>query len=439
MLSICVFLVLIILVFLAYLDARKPKKFPPGPKWFPIIGCAWQFHKLHQKMGLISKASEELALKYGPLVGVRIGCTRIVFVYGLRATQELLTRDDFQNRPDGIFYTSRTWGKRRGLMFVESEFWRKQKQFVLKQLGFRKENMAHSIENELGGIINNLKKGIEDGNGEGFFQMDDLFGVPTLSALWTLMVGYEYAKDEKEMEALEVIVKDMFGNSRLIGGLFDQFPFLRYICPNYCGYNEYININGKLTTFIKKTVDKLKETYNSNATRGFIDSYLHVLNSEEKAESFSEDQLVAIGLDLFFAGYETTSKTLSLAFLFMLLHPDIKKKAQEEIDKVGTILSGNLRGVILTTDAGWEDPKIFNPERFIKNGRLSIPKNFMGFGLGKRRCVGESLAKTHMFLIFTELLHTFNFEAIPTDPPIAEFRDGFVPTLRPFRGKITLR
>ncbi|KAK5640631.1 hypothetical protein RI129_011442 [Pyrocoelia pectoralis] len=130
---------------------------------------------------------------------------------------------------------------------------------------------------------------------------------------------------------------------------------------------------------------------------------------------------------------------MSLAFLFMLLHPDIQKKAQEEIDKVGTTLVINLRGAFLTTEAGWEDPKIFNPKRFIKNGRLSIPKNFMGFGLGKRRCLGESLAKAHMFLIFAGLLQTFNFEAIPNDPPIVEFRDRFVPSVRPFRAKITLR
>ncbi|KAK5640630.1 hypothetical protein RI129_011441 [Pyrocoelia pectoralis] len=492
MLSISIFLVSIILVFLAYLDTKKPNNFPPGPKWFPIIGSAWQLHKLQQKKSLIVKVSEELALKYGPLVGVRIGCTRIVFVYGLRATQEFLTRDDFIGRPDSIFFTSRTWGKRRGIIFVDSEFWREQKQFFLKQMSFRKENIAYSIEKEVKGITNNLKKSIEDGNGEAVFQMGDLFGISILNVLWTLMVGDEYAKDEKEMKAIAIIVKDLFGNSLVVGGLFGHFPFLRYICPNYCGYNEYVNINGMLTNFIKKTVEKMKTNYNSNTTRGFIDSYLHVLNSEEKAESFSEDQLVAIGLDLLFAGYETTSKTVSLAFLFMLLHPDIQKKAQDEIDQIvgrdrlptledrrllhyieaislettrlftghilnsprravkdcyfngyfipkGTTLAVNFRGVSLNTESGWEDPKIFNPERFIKNGKLTIPNNYMAFGLGKRRCLGESLAKAHMFLIFASLLQTFNFEAIPNDPPIAEIREAFIPCVRPFRGKITLR
>ncbi|KAK5640594.1 hypothetical protein RI129_011405 [Pyrocoelia pectoralis] len=147
------------------------------------------------------------------------------------------------------------------------------------------------------------------------------------------MVGYKYGTNEKEMKAIEIIVKGLLGTSPMVGELFSHFPFLRYICPNYCGYNGYVNINGKLATFIKKTVDEMKATYKSEMTRGFFDSYLHVLNSDEKAESFSEDQLVAIGLDFIFAGYETTSKIISLAFLLMLLHPDIQKEAQEKMDK----------------------------------------------------------------------------------------------------------
>lgn len=48
----------------------------------------------------------------------------------------------------------------------------------------------------------------------------------------------------------------------------------------------------------------------------------------------TEDQLLAICLDMFMAGSETTSKSLGFCFLYLILYPDVQKKAQQEIDTV---------------------------------------------------------------------------------------------------------
>lgn len=50
--------------------------------------------------------------------------------------------------------------------------------------------------------------------------------------------------------------------------------------------------------------------------------------------TFSESQLLAICMDMFMAGSETTSKSLGFGFLYLLLNPEVQKKAQEEIDRV---------------------------------------------------------------------------------------------------------
>ncbi len=39
-------------------------------------------------------------------------------------------------------------------------------------------------------------------------------------------------------------------------------------------------------------------------------------------------------MDIFIAGSETTSTTLSWAVLFMILNPDVQKKVQDEMDEV---------------------------------------------------------------------------------------------------------
>jgi cytochrome P450 len=53
-----------------------------------------------------------------------------------------------------------------------------------------------------------------------------------------------------------------------------------------------------------------------------------------KAFSFSEHSLLVVLLDLFMAGADTTSMTLSWAFLYMSLHQSVQGKVQEEIDAV---------------------------------------------------------------------------------------------------------
>lgn len=103
-----------ILGLLAYLDTRKPKKFPPGPKWKPLLGCALEVKRIEKKTNSFVLATAELAAKYGPVLGLKVGKHKLVIVYGPQAVKEFLTSDDLAGRPFGEFYEMRTWNKRRG-------------------------------------------------------------------------------------------------------------------------------------------------------------------------------------------------------------------------------------------------------------------------------------------------------------------------------------
>jgi len=47
-----------------------------------------------------------------------------------------------------------------------------------------------------------------------------------------------------------------------------------------------------------------------------------------------EDQLIAMCVDLFLAGTETSSSTLSFTLRYMLWHPEIQEQVRQEIYKV---------------------------------------------------------------------------------------------------------
>lgn len=87
------------------------------------------------------------------------------------------------------------------------------------------------------------------------------------------------------------------------------------------------------------------------------------------------------------------------------------------------------------------DPEVFRPERYLKNeeNSVTIPEYFIPFGFGKRRCMGETLARANIFLFTATLLQNFNFFPSPTSPPNLEWKEGITPGPSPYKARITLR
>lgn len=103
--------------------------------------------------------------------------------------------------------------------------------------------------------------------------------------------------------------------------------------------------------------------------------------------------------------------------------------------------------------AYWKDPLVFRPERFLDEyGMFIHHENFMPFGsgkinfhfhfvkciyieffLGKRRCMGENLAKSSLFLYLASFVHSFDMEIPPgNDLPDVIGLDGITLSPKPF-------
>lgn len=91
----------------------------------------------------------------------------------------------------------------------------------------------------------------------------------------------------------------------------------------------------------------------------------------------------------------------------------------------------------------WGDPEIFRPERFLdENGAFVTTKldHVLGFGAGKRQCLGEPLARVTNFILFASIIQRFKFELIPgTSKPSIVPVDGFTVAPQPFSAKVTCR
>ncbi len=81
------------------------------------------------------------------------------------------------------------------------------------------------------------------------------------------------------------------------------------------------------------------------------------------------------------------------------------------------------------------EPEMFRPERFLNPDGKSLRKieEFVPFSLGKRSCMGESLAKMELFMIFATLIKRFKFSVKPGVPlPSLETDISFVYSPKPY-------
>uniref|UniRef100_A0A8C0DXE3 Cytochrome P450 family 2 subfamily W member 1 n=1 Tax=Balaenoptera musculus TaxID=9771 RepID=A0A8C0DXE3_BALMU len=197
--------------------------------------------------------------------------------------------------------------------------------------------------------------------------------------------------------------------------------------------------------------------------RGPVRSYLDALIQQGQGKDpeglFAEANVVACALDMVMAGTETTSATLQWAALLMGKHPSVQGRVQEELDRVlgpgrpprledqrslpytnavlrevqhfitllphmprctasDTQLGGYLlpKGTpvvpllssVLLDKTQWETPRQLSPGHFLDaDGRFVKRAAFLPFSAGCRVCVGESLARSALFLLFAGLLQRY--------------------------------
>ncbi|MFT7801963.1 cytochrome P4501C1-like [Arapaima gigas] len=85
----------------------------------------------------------------------------------------------------------------------------------------------------------------------------------------------------------------------------------------------------------------------------------------------------------------------------------------------------------------WKDPHVFDPSRFLnEDGTINkdLTSSVMIFSIGKRRCIGDQIAKVEVFLFTAILLHQCTFENSPMQELAMDCSYGL--TLKPLDYKI---
>lgn len=349
----------------------------------------------------------------------------------------------------------------------------------MKIFGFGKSEMIEMIQHQLVIFSENLNK-------NKLHQLKLLFVPAVINVLWNFITGELVAFNQQQK--LEHFLDLLDRRSRcfdITGGLLAAFPWIRYIAPEISGYNIMCMLNKELKDFLMKTINDHKEKYIEGKEADLIDMFIQEMRKNEKSSIFTDEQLMMILIDLFLAGFTTTSTTLDFLFLIVTLFPDVQRKVQKEIDSLipydrlpnmedkaklpyveavinetyrlwpvfpiigprRVLCDTNIDKYVIPKDTTilfntysinkdptlYPDPDKFMPERFIKNGVFEPDEYSLQFGKGKRRCPGDILAKATIFILFVGIMQKYTLLPVPGKGPHSiKINSGITLTPQPY-------
>ncbi|OMJ21574.1 Versicolorin B desaturase [Smittium culicis] len=251
--------------------------------------------------------------------------------------------------------------------------------------------------------------------------------------------------------------------------IFKSFPVLKLIQ----GLIPALTINEtKLKEYCLGAVNErrnmIKNNKYDNERIDILQMYLTAINTSNN-KPLSEDELISEMVTMVIAGVDTTSVTMTWLTIYYLAYPAIYKKVIDEIrtnfpDKdskitqhdakeklpyfiatvyetlriVGSvggslfreapkegveilgynIPQGNEFGMFIPGTHNdtevWDDPKTFNPDRFLGPEGENRKKDIVAFSSGVRICPGRNLAWMEIFQIIPNMLKDFELE-LPAD------------------------
>ncbi|KAF8709847.1 hypothetical protein HU200_029560 [Digitaria exilis] len=449
-------------------NGKGAPRLPPSPPSVPFLG------HLHLVKTPFHAALIRLAARHGPVLSLRMGSRLAVVVSSPEHARECLMEHDvsFANRPrfastqllsfDGALLSMASYGP----------YWRNLRRVAAVQLlsAHRVACMTPVISGEIRAMVRRMDHAAAAAaGGAARVQLKRRLFELSLSVLMETIARTKTTRTEAnadtdmspEAHEFKQIADSLIP---LLGtaNRWDFLPALRWF-DVFGVRNKIMAAARRRDAFMKRLVDAQRQRLDDGG-ESEDKSMIAVLLDSQKSEPevYTDNTIMALCTNLFGAGTETTSSTTEWAMSLLLNNPEALKKAQAEMDAaVGTsrlvtaddvsrlpylhcIISETLRlypaaplllphesaadckvggydvprGTILLVNvyaihrdpAVWEDPEEFRPERFEDGkaeGRLLMP-----FGMGRRKCPGETLALRTIGLVLGTLIQCFDWDRV---------------------------
>lgn len=459
-----IILIFIVVFLTSYFVLKRPKNLPPGYSGIPYIGSLLFMRKFPGKRPHIVIYEESKRL--GNVFRWYMGNQLVVALIGYDVIHEALVtkaevysdRPNFQN---AVFPTNE---KEKGILFNKyDESWRELRRFTLQALrdfGVGKASTEEKIRTETEAVTSILL----ESEGKSIF-INGLMQKLVANVIFSIIFGKRYDYEDPEFDRLRTLTNVVVSGSGPVSAANFMPKFLASLVNRKDVEDNKHRAKSVLDmrTYVFDQIAEHEATFDDENIRDFVDIYLKTerQGNATTRKFVTKHSMFRVIFELFLAGSETTSTTLDWAFLYMIEFPDVQKKCQEEIGKVvgdkvieysdrtklpyvnatimeiqrcaniaplnvvhstkeestlagytipkNTLIIPMLYSVSMDTKY-FQNPTKFDPNRFIDTrGNLIKNEAVIPFSTGPRVCLGESLARMELFLVFANLLQRFDF------------------------------
>lgn len=468
----------LVYMFLKFLHPDIPQGLRrlPGPKPMPIIGNVLE---VGSKPYLsLTAMSRRYGPVYQIQIGMRP--VVVLSSIDILRQALIKQGDDFAGRPDLYSFQFVNDGKSLAFSADKAGVWRARRKLAMSALrsfstldGTTPEYscvLEEHISREADYLITQLTRAME---ADGGFDPFRHIVMSVANVICGMCFGRLYNHDDEELLSL-VNLSDEFGKVVGSGNPADFMPILQFL-PSSTMKN-FVDINNRFTAFVKNIVTNHYSTYNKDKIRDITDSLINHCEDRKLDENcnleMSDEKVVGIVNDLFGAGFDTISTALSWCVMYLVAYPETQERLYQELnDKVGMERSPrlsdranlpfleafifeifrhssflpftiphcatrdtSLNGYFIPKDTCvfinqwqinhdpelWKDPSTFNPDRFMSADGIELDKmegeKVMIFGMGKRRCIGEVIARNEVYLFLAILIQRLRFLEMPGKP-----------------------
>ncbi|EEF48745.1 premnaspirodiene oxygenase [Ricinus communis] len=429
---------------------------PPGPWQLPLIG------NIHQLVGHLPHSRlRDLGKIYGPVMSVQLGEVSAVVVSSVEAAKEVLRIQDviFAERPPVLMAEIVLYNRHDIVFGSYGDHWRQLRKIcTLELLSLKRVQSFKSVRED---EFSNFIKYLSSKAGTPVNLTHDLFSL-TNSVMLRTSIGKKCKNQEAILRIIDSVVAAGGGFS--VADVFPSFKLLHMISGDRSSLEALRRDTDEiLDEIINEHKAGRKAGDDHDEAENLLDVLLDLQENGDLEVPLTNDSIKATILDMFGAGSDTSSKTAEWALSELMRHPEIMKKAQEEVRGVfgdsgevdetrlhelkylKLVIKETLRlhpaipliprecrertkingydvypktKVLVNIWAISRDPNIwseadkFKPERFL-NSSLDYKGNYLEFapfGSGKRVCPGMTLGITNLELILAKLLYHFDWK-----------------------------
>ena len=315
MIAIVLSLLLGFLAFFVVTRYKKKRSTIPTPPANFFLGHFLIFFKLDPRPML---AFHQLREKYGNLVILNLVKIEMVIMSGYDDLKSFLNSQKSEVRLHSPIARTLAYGTAKrnvGILFNGEPEFKELRRFTLKclrDLGVGKNQSEAIVLEESRNLVEEMERLRSRGGGGGFItgpRLDTVFKKTALNVVWHFCGGRRFDYEDERMEKLLYFL-DCFVilGKEILGKPLGSLPFLRHIPPYRAKYNEVKEGLALLREFVSESIEEHVESLDVTNPRDLIDMYLIETQQQDHSKTFTRENLVAICVDLFLAGSETTAK-----------------------------------------------------------------------------------------------------------------------------------